>query len=92
MLYMDINEQKLFRGVMNRPVLNPSREFVVEQADKAEKFIKKFKEFVEEKKFDTRTKKLAEDFAKHGASEKNIETYQILDAEVIECIRAAATG
>ena len=42
MLYMDCDESLLFQGKINRPVLNPAREFVIEHADKAEKFVEKF--------------------------------------------------
>jgi len=38
MLYMDCNEATLFKGVLNQPVLNPPREFVIEHADKCEYF------------------------------------------------------
>ena len=75
MLYMDLSEERLFRGIMNRPVLNPSREFVVAQADKAEKFITKFKKYVEEKNFAERVKKLSANFTKYGASDKNVAAY-----------------
>ena len=51
MLYMNCNETRLFSGIINRPVLNPSREFVIKHADKCEKSVDKFCEYAEEKKF-----------------------------------------
>ena len=36
MLYMNCDENLLFKGKINRPVLNPVREFVIEHVDKAE--------------------------------------------------------
>ena len=54
MLYIDFDEDLLFKGIMNHLVLKPSREFVIEHADKAEKFVTIFRELAEEKKFKER--------------------------------------
>ena len=90
MLYMDIDEVALFKAIMNRPVLHPTREFKIEHADKCEKFINKFRQYVDEKKFPKRVERLAAAFAVNGATETNIHTYQILDTEITECIISAA--
>ena len=50
MLYMDCDEDELFKGVLNRPVLNPAREFVIEHADKCEKFLERFWKLAKEKR------------------------------------------
>ncbi len=90
MLYMDVKEDELFRGILNRPVLNPARELVIEQADKCDKFIQRFKELAKEKKFAERIVKLRDNFKLHGASEININQYIILDTELTQCILSAA--
>ena len=54
MLYMDCNENVLCRGIQNCPVISPSREFILEQADKCEAFVLAFQKFASEKKFKER--------------------------------------
>ena len=39
MLYVDFDEKELFQGLINRPVRVPSREFILAQADKCDKFL-----------------------------------------------------
>ncbi|KAL7524511.1 hypothetical protein ACHAXR_001597, partial [Thalassiosira sp. AJA248-18] len=80
----------LFRGIINRPVLSPAREFVIEHADKAEKFLKRFKELASDKKFRTGVLSIAESFAAHGPTQKNINLYNTLDKEILECALSAA--
>ena len=43
MLYIDCDEGLLFKDNINRLVLNPARKFVIEHADKAERFVERFK-------------------------------------------------
>jgi hypothetical protein len=50
MVYMDLDEKILFNGIINRPVAVPSREFMLAQADKCEKFLKLFLEIVEKRR------------------------------------------
>ena len=90
MLYMDIDEKALFKAIMNRPVLHPTREFKIEHADKCEKFINKFREYVVEKKFPARVERLVTAFKRNGATKANIKTYHTLDTEITECILSAA--
>ena len=40
MLYIDSNERLLFGDIINRPVMNLAREFVLEHTDKCEKIFK----------------------------------------------------
>ena len=80
----------MFRGIVNRPVIYPAREFVIEQADKVEKFLIKLRAYAKEKKFETRVTKLAKDFKTHGATDINIKLFHILDTEIKECILSAA--
>ena len=46
--YIDCDETILSNGIINWPVLNLTREFTIEHADKAEQFIKRFRELLEE--------------------------------------------
>ena len=70
--------------------MSPAREFVIEHADKAEKFLEKFKELAVEKKFAERARKMAEKFEKYGANERTILIFHNLDTEIKDCILAAA--
>ena len=90
MLYMDCDEDVLFKGVLNRPVLNPAREFVIEHADKCEKFLERFRKLAKEKNFEQRIIQLSQDFEKHGASEINLRKFHIIDRELTECMMSAA--
>ena len=49
MVYADLDERALFSGRINRPVMVPSREFILAQADKCEAFITTFKSLAQEK-------------------------------------------
>ncbi|KAL7517834.1 hypothetical protein ACHAWF_000158, partial [Thalassiosira exigua] len=90
MLYMDIDERQLFGGIINRPVLHPSREFTIEHADKMEKFLAKFKHYAKEKKFAERVGKLRNQFRTYGSTTQNVKTYNNLDIEIKECLLSAA--
>ena len=90
MLYMDLKEDALFNGIMNRPVLSPPREFTLEHADKVEKFTDRFQTLAEEKRFKERVMKLASAFEKYGATQTNLDTFQGLDTEIMECLLSAA--
>ena len=91
MLYMDCDEEELFHGLINRPVMNPSREFVIEHADKAVKFLKKFKEYADKKKFESRAEALLNLFKRNGPTKANVQKFNILDVEIKECILSAAS-
>ena len=90
MLYMDVDERELFKGQVNRPTLNPCREFIIQHADKQKKFLEYFRKHAEKQKFKSRAKKLAEDFGKHGATKINTERYQKLDTEIKNGLLGAA--
>ena len=90
MLYMDCDENELFRGIQNRPVISPSREFILEQADKCEAFVLAFRKLASEKKFQERAIALSKAMHCHGATETLVSRFQILDKEVQECLLAVA--
>ena len=90
MLYMDCDETQLFGRIINQPVLNPSRELVIEHADKCASFIEKFRADVNAREFPARIQRLSQAFKLEGATDTNQTTFQILDTEISECIKRAA--
>ena len=83
MLYMDCDERMLFGGIINRPVMNPSREFVLKHTDKCEAFLKEFRSHVESKKFGERLKNLPNILKPMGGVNKTeTDIYQIIDLEI----------
>ena len=66
LLYMQILMKKLFDGVQNRSVLDPSREFVIKRADKVEEFLTKFREVVKERNLKEALVKLVNDLEREG--------------------------
>jgi len=53
MFYTNYYQAILFSGIINRPALNPSKKFTIEPVDKAEQFLKIFRDLGEEKNFKT---------------------------------------
>ena len=72
MLYKDVNGEQLFSSIINRPVLNSSREFIIEHADKVEIFLDKFNKEAKEIKTQERIIILKEQSKSNGASQQNI--------------------
>ena len=75
-LYMGCDEELFFKGKINRPDLNLSREFVTEDTDKVERFIERFKELAKEKNFKESTK--------YGGSEMNLNHFSKLGKYIME--------
>ena len=89
-LYMDCDKNLLFKGIVNCPMLHPKREFKLEQADRVERFLKRFRELALESNFEKRTYKLEEDFRLHGKDKKNLHRYQTLDEDIRDSMIHAA--
>jgi hypothetical protein len=89
-LYMDCNENQLFSGIINRPVLNPSWEFAIGHADTWEKFVDTFCKYTKEKKFARRVQALSKSFEQEGPTNDNVNRYQVLDTKITECILSSA--
>ena len=49
MLYIYCDENTLFKGTLNRLVMNPAHKFVTEHPDKCEKFLAQFCKLADEK-------------------------------------------
>lgn len=88
MLYADMDEKELFQGLINRPVRIPSREFIIAQADKCEKFLEEVKILTKDIPF--QVNQLVETFRRFGATEYAIKEYNKLDKIIHESILAAA--
>lgn len=88
--YIDVDEQMLFRGILNRPVNHHSREITISQADKVQKFLELLNGQIQAHAIHTRTFKLAENFTIHGATDKNIQAYHDIYTEFLELSRASA--
>jgi len=86
---MDCDESLLFKGKINMLVLNPAREFVLEHADKVERFIEKFKELTKEKTLSVELR-LWRKIAKYGDYELNLDHFNKLDNKILEYVLCAA--
>ena len=80
----------LCNGIINRPVAVPTREFMLSQSDKCEKFIKLFLEIVDKRQLDSRVHELQQKLEQHGSTEELQNAYNKIDAEIQEVILAAA--
>eukprot|EP00956_Cyclotella_meneghiniana_P016019 scaffold25072_cov68-Cyclotella_meneghiniana.AAC.2 len=89
MVYVDFDEREAFDGHLNRPVRIPSREFILAQSDKCEKFMKVFLEQAELHNYGTRIERLCEKF-KQGVTEALIREYNNLDQQIQNSILHAA--
>ena len=77
--YVDFDTEKLFHGVINRPMPMHAREFRLEQKDKVREFQKIVKKEFEDHRISQRIFKLARAFRKYGHTLRNNNTYQQLD-------------
>jgi hypothetical protein len=89
MVYADLDESKLFDGLLNRPIRVPNRVFLLVQADKQIKFLKAFHSRTEQCKFKSRVLQLASLFRQHGPAPSLVKRYNDLDEEIqqrlVEC-------
>jgi hypothetical protein len=90
MVYVDLDEEELFQGKINRPVRAPCREFLLAQADKCEGFLKAFKQRSDERNFRHRAESLYAEFQSFGMRDSLVERYNILDNEIREHILGVA--
>ena len=88
--YIDVDEQQLFRGILNRPVAHHSREITLTQEDKVQRFLGLLTEQLTSHSIHARTFRLADHFVTHGASDKNIKAYHTLYREFLDLTRACA--
>ena len=75
----------LIGGITNQPIMAPSQETAIQDADKCVKFLDLFRILATEEKFRKRVEKLYDDSEKHGNSPPNVDWWRILDNEINEC-------
>ena len=90
MLYMNCDKDQLVSGIINRPVLNPSEDFVIKHAEGCEKSIDKFCKYAKEKKFADRGEALSKTFDQEGPTDNSVNQYQVLVTKITECILSTA--
>lgn len=90
MAFIDFDEKKLFRGIINRPTEISSREFLLEQENKKRLFTTAARTLYHQHKIIKRVMELAATFAESGATPDNIVAFGALDKEIIELTKAAA--
>ena len=88
--YVDMDERRLFQGVINRPVPHHSREITLTQEDKALKFIGLLEGKYRDHKLHSRTFQLAASFATRGPTPKNITKYHTIYTDLLNFATAAA--
>jgi hypothetical protein len=74
--------------LINRPVRIPSREFILAQADKCEKFLKVVRKLT--KDVPNQVDRIVNNFRRNGLMHQAIEEYNKLDKTIYEAIIAAA--
>ena len=90
MAMVDVCEQKLFNGILNRPPVHHSREILIAQADKVEHFLNTVRPLLKEHEIQRRAFDLAADFVATGANDDLILKYHILYQQFLELSRGAA--
>ena len=88
--YIDVDERRMFNGVLNRPVHHHSREITLAQDDKVLQFTKDFTDKLNEHSVQGLMMKLADGFTVHGALVKNVEVYHALYKEFIDLARSTS--
>lgn len=90
MAVMDMDERKLFAGLINRPPPRHSREILIAQEDKVQAFLHTTKSLLKEHEIQRRVFDLAAEFVQNGASIENVENFQKLYGEFLRLVKAAA--
>ena len=88
--YMDVDEEKIFHGVLNRPVAHHSREILLAQDDKILAFVTELEARYEEHKIQDKVFHLADAFIQTGVSDDNISKYHVLYKDFLDIARGVA--
>ncbi len=88
--YIDLDEQLLFHGLLNRPVPHHSREITLNQEDKVLSFIQALEEHLTTHRIQHKVLNLAQRFTQYGATEKNIKGYHSIYSTFLDLARATA--
>ena len=90
MAYVDMEQESMFAGLINRPPVAHSREILIEQEDKVQKFLREVQARFDEHTLAERVFELAKSFAEAGPSQENIDRYNKLYGQFLELVRGAA--
>lgn len=90
MAVMDMSEQTLFAGLINRPPPRHSREILIAQDDKVQAFLHTARDLLKEHEVQRRVFEMAADFVKDGASVDNVQNFQVIYGEFLQLMQAAA--
>ena len=88
--YIDFDTDKLFYGRIHRPVDIGARQFMMEQSDKAEKFLNILRQKQNHQRIKERVFELAALFAEHGCKAHLMRRYQLIDKDFMETALASA--
>ena len=88
--YVDLDEQILFQGILNRPVPHHSREITLSQDDKVLEFIQALEEQLTSHKIQHKVFDLTQRFTQHGATDRNITRYHTVYTTFLDLARATA--
>ena len=89
MAYVDMDQQQMFAGILNKPPPATARDILVEQEDKVQKFLRHALAQFETHKIAERVFRLAADFAKDGATTENEQKYNKLYGEFLELVTSS---
>ena len=90
MAYVDMDQATMFAGLINRPPMAHSREILVEQEDKVQKFLREVTARFSEHTVQERVYAMARAFVEKGATQENITKYNKLYGQFIELVQGAA--
>ena len=89
MAWVDFREKDLFRGIINRPVPYPCRQFTLHQSDKCELFINELRSQIELHRIPSKVAALLQKFISDGATPALIKQFNALDTEYTQLILCA---
>ena len=90
--YMDMDEEQLLGGIVNRPITTHSRDFLLAQSDKVKDFLEEMIPMSENRNLRKWMFRLARSFTEHGATIRNINLYNKLYREMVQTAKGAASN
>jgi hypothetical protein len=88
--YVDMNQQSMFGGLINRPPPAHSREILIEQEDKVQDFLRALKPLFEYHKLERRVFELAGKFAEYLDHTSIIKEYNTVYGQFLEIVKGVA--
>ena len=90
--YMDLNDKIANQGIVHRPITTKSRDFVLAQSEKVQKFLDELVPSAKRENYKTRVTKLAKSFSKHGPTHNNVRVYQQIYNSFLELAGATTAS